>query len=220
MEITQTASTASAATQTATASTQSDITSDFETFLKMLTVQLQNQDPLNPVESSDYAVQLATFSQVEQAVLTNDLLTTLTSQMNSSGLAGMADWVGKEAKASAPAYFDGNPISLSLQPDLTADRAELVVRNADGVEVQRLDIPVLDDQMEWAGVSAFGEPFEAGVYSFDVLSISGEEVIAQSTPQVYNRVDEVRLNGNDTILILEGGVAVSTSNVTALREAS
>ena len=40
--------------------------SDFETFLKMLTVQMQNQDPLNPVESTDYAVQLATFSGVEQ----------------------------------------------------------------------------------------------------------------------------------------------------------
>ena len=50
------------------------ISSDFETFLKMLTVQMKNQDPLNPVESTDYATQLATFSGVEQAVLTNDLL--------------------------------------------------------------------------------------------------------------------------------------------------
>jgi flagellar basal-body rod modification protein FlgD len=50
------------------------ISSDFETFLKMLTVQMQNQDPLNPVDSSDYATQLATFSGVEQQVQTNDLL--------------------------------------------------------------------------------------------------------------------------------------------------
>ena len=42
------------------------INSDFETFLKMLTAQMENQDPLNPIESSDYAVQLATFSGVEQ----------------------------------------------------------------------------------------------------------------------------------------------------------
>lgn len=38
------------------------ITSDFNTFLRMLTVQMQNQDPLKPIESSDFAVQLATFS--------------------------------------------------------------------------------------------------------------------------------------------------------------
>ena len=45
------------------------ISSDFQTFLTMLTTQLQNQDPLNPVESSDFAVQLATFSGVEQQVI-------------------------------------------------------------------------------------------------------------------------------------------------------
>lgn len=50
------------------------LSSDFETFLKMLTVQMQNQDPLNPIDSTEYAMQLATFSSVEQQVLTNDLL--------------------------------------------------------------------------------------------------------------------------------------------------
>ena len=46
----------------------SALSSDFETFLRMLTTQLQNQDPLNPVDSADFAVQLATFSSVEQQV--------------------------------------------------------------------------------------------------------------------------------------------------------
>jgi hypothetical protein len=59
--------------------------SDFETFLKMLTTQMKNQDPLNPVESSEYAVQLATFSSVEQQVLTNDLLTRLIGQSHRAG---------------------------------------------------------------------------------------------------------------------------------------
>ncbi|MFV2001871.1 MAG: flagellar hook capping FlgD N-terminal domain-containing protein, partial [Paracoccaceae bacterium] len=54
-----------------------NVNSDFETFLKLLTTQLKNQDPLKPVDSSDFAVQLATFSSVEQQVKTNDLLTSL-----------------------------------------------------------------------------------------------------------------------------------------------
>jgi len=62
----------SGAAQTAApTTTRTEISSDFETFLRMLTVQMQNQDPLNPVDSSDYAVQLATFSSVEQQVQTN-----------------------------------------------------------------------------------------------------------------------------------------------------
>ena len=51
-------------TDTDTAST-SAISSDFETFLKMLTAQMENQDPLNPLDSQDFATQLATFSGVE-----------------------------------------------------------------------------------------------------------------------------------------------------------
>lgn len=89
MDISQTTSTP-ANTIAATGQQTDGIISDFDTFLRMLTVQMQNQDPLNPVDSTDYATQLATFSQVEQAVLTNDLLKSLTTQLTSSGLADMA----------------------------------------------------------------------------------------------------------------------------------
>ena len=68
----------SATTPHSTASSETkntpQIGGDFTTFLEMLTVQLKNQDPMNPMESSDFAVQLATFSSVEQQVQTNDLL--------------------------------------------------------------------------------------------------------------------------------------------------
>ena len=56
---------------------RSALASDFDTFLRMLTTQMQNQDPLNPIDSTDYATQLATFSGVEQQVRTNSLLADL-----------------------------------------------------------------------------------------------------------------------------------------------
>ncbi|WP_296426044.1 flagellar hook capping FlgD N-terminal domain-containing protein [Yoonia sp.] len=198
--------------------TTSKISSDFETFLRMLTVQMQNQDPLNPVDSSDYAVQLATFSGVEQAVRTNDLLTALTAQMNSSGLAEMAAWVGKEARAVAPAYFDGTPITLSPNPALIADRAEVVVRDRSGAEVQRFDVPVSAEPVEWAGVGPGGYPFSNGMYSFEVISSSNGEVIMQDAVEVYSTVTEVRAQGGQTMLILRGGAAVASSQVSALRD--
>jgi flagellar basal-body rod modification protein FlgD len=71
------------------------ISSDFTTFLKMLTTQMQNQDPLNPIDSADYAVQLATFSGVEQSVKTNQLLESLGQQFGLLGMAQMAGWVGQ-----------------------------------------------------------------------------------------------------------------------------
>ena len=68
--------------------------SDYETFLKMLTVQMQNQDPLNPVEASDFAAQLANFSAVEQQVLTNNLLTSIEARLAATGVSQLAGWVG------------------------------------------------------------------------------------------------------------------------------
>lgn len=62
MDVTATSSATSAYGSASTGSGSSPGGTDFNTFLRMLTVQMQNQDPLNPIDSTDYAVQLATFS--------------------------------------------------------------------------------------------------------------------------------------------------------------
>jgi flagellar basal-body rod modification protein FlgD len=196
------------------------ISSDFEMFLQMLTAQMQYQDPLNPIDSTDYATQLATFSGVEQAVLTNESLESLSSQLSAGGLAEMAAWVGKEARAATPAYFDGQPITLSPKPSVIADSAEIVVRNEAGVEVQRLAVVPGAETMDWAGVGTDGTPMSPGLYSFEIVSNSNGEVVAQDPIEIYSKVVEVRLEGSDTILILEGGASVPSGQVTALRDAS
>ena len=217
MEIVTSTPNPNATTASSSASTGT-ISSDFDTFLRMLTVQMQNQDPLNPVDSADYATQLATFSGVEQAVLTNDLLKALTSQMSAGGLADMAAWVGKEARAATPAYFDGEPITLSPNPPVLADTAEIVVRNESGVEVQRLSVPVSADPVEWAGVGPGGVPFPEGQYTFELISSSDDEVLTEDPVEVYSTVTVVRAQDGQSILILEGGAAISTDQVSALRD--
>lgn len=217
MEIGQTTTPPPSATAVAP---KQKISSDFDTFLRMLTVQMQNQDPLNPVDSSDYAVQLATFSGVEQAVRTNDLLTALTQQMNMSGMAEMAAWVGKEARAAAPANFDGAPITLSPNPPLIADRAQVVVSDKNGVEVQRFDIPVTAEPVQWAGVGPGGAPFPNGLYSFQLINSADGQELSRDQIEVYSTVTEVRSQGGETMLILDGGAAVTSSQITALRDPS
>lgn len=196
------------------------ISSDFDTFLKMLTVQMENQDPLNPTDSSEYAMQLATFSGVEQQVLTNDLLNALMVQMNTSGMAQMADWVGKEALAAAPAQFDGTPITIAPNPASVADKVELVVYDSDGDEVQRFEIPKSAEPVEWAGTSPDGTPFPTGVYTFKVESSSNGTVILDEIADVYARVTEVRSENGESVLILAGGVPVFATGVSALRESN
>ena len=79
MDITTPATTTpSAAALTLPSADQSSVlSSDFETFIRMLTTQAKYQDPLEPIDSSEYAAQLAQFSMVEQQVKSNDILAQL-----------------------------------------------------------------------------------------------------------------------------------------------
>jgi flagellar basal-body rod modification protein FlgD len=217
--LTATALTASTPqTTSAISKTESGISSDFETFLKMLTTQARYQDPLEPIDSSQYSAQLAQFSMVEQQVLSNDLLTALSTQLGGGGISQIASWIGMEARTIAPVQFDGSPITVLPTPAANADRAELVVYNAQGAEVQRHIIPVAEEKIQWAGVSPNGNPFPNGNYSFKVESFKTGEVIGDAAAATYSRITEARIENGSTHLVLAGGSKITTTDVTALRE--
>lgn len=196
----------------------SALTSDFETFLKMLTAQARYQDPLEPIDSTEYAAQLAQFSMVEQQVQTNDTLSSLIGSMGTSQFSAMSNWVGMEARAAMPAYFDGSPITISPNPAAISEKVELVVKDESGAEVQRVSLPVSADPYQWEGLQSPSTPFPTGTYTFHVESQKGGDVILDEPAQVYARVNEAQLQNGEVILILPGGQAILASAVTALRD--
>ncbi len=205
---------------TPTATPESDkavLSSDFETFLKMLTAQVQNQDPLNPVDSTEYATQLATFSSVEQQVLTNDLLRDMSSALNGNALQSLSSWIGMEGLVRAPAMFEGKPVSI--RPDYAegADRAALVVKNRDGTEVQRYNIDVGQEQILWGGADETGATLPEGIYRFDVESYAGDSLLSTRVAQVYSEVQEVRNDGGTIKIRLADGTETTEEQVSGLR---
>ena len=208
------------ATQQATGTDRAVISSDFETFLRMLTAQVQNQDPLNPVDSTDYATQLATFSSVEQQVLTNDLLRAMGDQLGGGALREASGWIGMEALARAPVMFEGSPVVY--RPDFApgADTAALVVRNAQGDVIQRLAIDPGLDQGSWDGTDSFGAPAPAGVYRLEIESYENGALIDTRLSTAYSRIEEARLDGGVVMLRLADGSEVAASLVTGLRAAA
>ncbi len=201
-----------------TTSAGTKISSDYMTFLRMLTVQMQNQDPMNPIESSDYAVQLATFSGVEQQVRTNDLLAGLTSSFQQFGMAEMAGWIGKEARSNAAIYYDGTSVTLSPNLAVGATRAVIAVKDVRGNLVSREDIPVSAEPYQWLGAGADGMPLPPGIYTITLESMQGDEVIDSRPVEYYALVTEARGGPSGTKLVLEGGIEVLANSVTALRK--
>lgn len=193
------------------------ISSDFETFLKMLTVQMENQDPLNPIESSDYAVQLATFSGVEQQVQTNDLLKAVQNQLGVMSMSDLVGWVGMEARAVAPAHFELQPIEVTPDMPSGATQAFMVVRNAAGQQIDRVQIPLSSEPFEWAGMDPSGQLFPEGDYTFHLQSYNATGLLSEEQMAVYSEVVEARVESGRTILVLDGGEEVSAADVDALR---
>jgi flagellar basal-body rod modification protein FlgD len=191
---------------------------DFATFLTLLTTQLRNQDPLKPLESTEFVAQLASFSAVEQQVRTNTLLEAMATA-DGGGAASLAGWIGADVGAARPANFSDRPIDLRVAPAPGADTARLVVRDAGGsiVGTEALDLAVTD--ITWAGKATGGDPLPAGTYTFSVESYRGDAVIATSPATVYGRVTEARLDQGSPVLVFDDGSATPAANVVAIRGA-
>ena len=210
--------TSSTATTSGTAAKSAGI-SDYEMFLKLLTTQMTNQDPTNPMDSSDYAVQLATFSQVEQQVKTNELLENLGLQMGLLGMSEYAGWVGMEARADAPARFDGtNAVTLSPNPVRGATETVLLVEDAAGNTVARTPIAVSSDPISWPGTDASGNALPAGMYAFKLESYNNGTLLSTDPVETYNRIVEAQGTENGAVLVLAGGSTIEPGAVSALRE--
>lgn len=220
MDVSPPAAPASPAVSAPTAPTSERIiSSDFETFLRMLTAQMENQDPLDPLDSADYAVQLATFSNVEQQVLTNDLLTAMMAQMQTTGLAQAASWVGMEARILGPVHFDGDPITVIPSPPVGAETADLVIRNEFGTEIAREPVGLTGGPLEWAGLDSTGTPFPTGTYSFEVVGYEGDTPTSSTPAEVYATVTEVSQGASGLVVMFQGGHAVPATSITSLRSA-
>lgn len=205
-------------TNTAAMDTLPSVDSDYQTFLTMMTTQMQNQDPTDPMSSDQMAVQLATFSGVEQQTQTNDLMTQLLAATNSQAMSQMAGWVGDQARIDAPVYYDGAPITLSPNPGVDATKATLVVTDANGVEVDRRDLPAVSSaDYSWDGMDSTGAPLPTGIYTLSLESYQEATLLGSTGVEYYAPVQEIRSSPSGVTILVPGDIEVPSSYVTALR---
>lgn len=193
------------------------LNSDFNTFLKMLTTQMKNQDPLNPIDSSEYAAQLAAFSSVEQQVVTNDLLENVLSQLGSSRLSDLSGWIGREIRSDAPVHFDGEPVVVDLTRATGVDTSTLEVFDTLGNVVASRILDADQRRLSWDGRGDNGNMLPVGDYLFRVNNFTDGTSVGYTDALTYQEVREVRSENGQVRLILDGGIEVSTESVVGLR---
>jgi flagellar basal-body rod modification protein FlgD len=200
------------------ANTSTDTSGDFETFLLLLTAQLRNQDPLKPVESTEFVAQLASFSAVEQQVQSNAKLESILEALASGATGGLSQWIGQEVRNPGSAPYENSPLDVLYLSHTDADRVELVVFDEQNNIVARQELDKTASNVQWSGILADGtRATEGSRYRFETNSIRQGEVIASTPALVFSMVDEVRNFNGQPVLYFSDGTQMFASDVEAMR---
>ncbi len=189
--------------------------SDFTMFLKMLTTQMQNQNPLNPVEAADFAVQLATFSGVEQQVQTNQLLARLTE----GSIAGdMVSWLGADVAAGSSVQVSADELDLHIPAAAAGTTTrEAVFTTVNGQEVMRMPLNLTQSHLRLDPSGTGASPLLPGTYQVQIENHAGDTKLDPQFASQFARVQEVQKGPTGTILLLSNGALVEPSSVTTVR---
>jgi flagellar basal-body rod modification protein FlgD len=189
---------------------------DFSQFLTLLTTQLQNQDPLNPMDSSEFTNQLVQFSQVEQAINTNQKLDDLVGMQLANLPAFATNYVGLDAtyQGSDMAYDGTSSPKINYALDRTAVVAKVNIYDEEGGLVYTHNVPLDAGKHEftWDGSNNFGGHAPAGTYNVQISAFDGDNKGIQASTAVTGRVRGVETQ-NGMIFLLIGERAVPLGNV-------
>ncbi len=156
-------------------SSASRLTGDFNTFLKILTTQLQNQDPLAATDVNEFTRELVQFSGVEQQINTNKKLDSLISSSSAAGMTPLLGYVGKyiEAPAAGQIALQDGSASMSYSLPSEAQSLKVTITNSSGKTIATLDGPTSNGthKLTWDGRSALGGTAEDGVYNMKIQAL-------------------------------------------------
>lgn len=208
-----TGTSASAAAQTTQAG-QQELSSNFSQFLTLLTTQLQNQDPLNPMDSTQFTQQLVEYSQVEQQLDTNSKLDNLTSLSMNSTMSLALGYVGKDITyTSSDMNWDGStPITVDYNLASTAASATMNITDSSGDVVYTAPVSGASGTTSttWNGVESDGSTAPAGTYSVNIAALDSTGNAVTSTTAVTGLVRGVESqDGTPTLLVGDRSVAIS-----------
>lgn len=212
-----------ATAQTAAANPLKDKTVNQDDFLKLLITQLQNQDPLQPMDNQQFAAQLAQFNSLGQLIEINSKLGALNSGQGATSQYNAASLIGKEvaAQGNEVGLAAGTPATIGYQLGANATKVVVNIYSQAGDLIRRIDLgsrSAGNQTLAWDGADNNGKRVPAGVYGFAVgaFDVNGKAVPA--TGKLQGVVTGVRLDGPEPVLEVNG-VDVPLSDITTVRAA-
>jgi flagellar basal-body rod modification protein FlgD len=208
-----TVTSSTATTTTDTSSLLSSTIMEEEDFLKMLVTQMQYQDPLNPMESQEFASQLAQFSSVEQLTNINGNLAeslsvdlVLTQAINNTLSTTI---IGKEAKGEGDfvMFNEDGEAQVSFELEDAAETVEISILDTNGNVVRTWSVENLssgEHTLEWDLQNDHGETLNQGDYTFEVSAYDTSGNAIDATPYMIGTVTGIRYEDGAAIMLIDG----------------
>jgi len=186
-------------------------------FLKMLTVQLQNQDPLNPMDNAAMTAQLAALNQVDGINKLNTSVNALVAQMQSANFMNLSSSVGKTALAEgSQVYFSGQAVGMAAQLDAPAASLMAVIRDSNSQIVNQFDFgptPAGTTDFIWDGGNDAGQQVANGMYTLELTATDEQGKTTSPTGYVGAMVTSIGQEGSDMKVGLSDGRNILSTDI-------
>lgn len=203
----------------AVSSSRSTIAGNFDTFLSILTTQLKNQNPLDPLDTNQFTAQLVQFSGVEQQLQTNEFLEALLLNTQTSYRADAVSYIGKQVSASGETaeLVDGGAY-WAYNAEANVANATVSIKDAAGnvVYTETGSLNSGPGAFLWDGVGSDGNTKPDGIYTIEIkgTNLAGNEVkVSTSSVGIVTGVD---FSGSEPMLTV-GKNKVALSDVTDIQ---
>jgi flagellar basal-body rod modification protein FlgD len=213
------ARTASTGTKSSTSGSKTSIAGNFDAFLTLLTTQLKNQSPLEPLNTNDFTQQLVQFASVEQQIKSNDTLTALLISAKTSTISNAASFVGAKITADgSTSPRDAKGASWFLNFPRAASEAVITIKDANGsvVATDRKQFEAGPQVYTWDGRNSAGQPTPDGNYTISVTArdTTGQQMSVGT--EISGLVDGVDLSGPSPVLLM-GDNRIAIDSVKSMR---
>ncbi len=206
----------SSATPVSTLSQSTSLNQNFDTFLKLLTTQLQYQDPLDPLDTNQFTQQLVQFSGVEQSIKTNTNLEKLIASVQSSNLSSAATYLGRTVTADTDTLNITNGGGGTWQYDLgaTAADATISIYNARGTKIfeTTAETSAGSHQFIWDGKDSAGRAVASGNYRLAITGTTSAGTDVGTKVAIQGRVDSLESQDGINRLIV-ANTAIDQSKI-------
>jgi flagellar basal-body rod modification protein FlgD len=190
-----------------------------EDFLNLLLNQLSHQDPLNPLDSTEFTAQLTQFSSLEELNNINSTLNDVLAFQQSMQNAAVINLIGTTVKVSGNSVYLSGTADISYELSTQASSVKISILDGSGKLVHSEELGTQaagKNSYLWDGKDGSGSQLEEGAYTFEIEALNSSGSSVETVTKSSGTVTDILYEGGITYIVLNGDIKVHLSEIESI----